>query len=144
MNGERKGSPDIPGFTHERDSFDVWGALGLLGLSFTGFLTAITLQSASIPIRVSLVAFAVTIPYWGSLVVMFEFQRYHGLRIVPEVFGGCIGAVFILLTLLGIASLFFFAWIPAGMVFLAACAGSWFASWKYIVGRRKIGVQQDA
>jgi hypothetical protein len=133
----REGEYHVDGFTRKRDAFEVWLAIGLLAMSFAGLVTAVSTQSTAVAIRVAVVAFAITIPYWGSLVVAFEFQREHGLREVPDVTGSCPGAFFILLTFVGTGALVTHAWLPAGIVFTLSCFASWLGSWRYYQGRKR-------
>ena len=132
------------GYTHKRDAFDVWLAVGLLAMSFAGLLTAISTQSTSVLIRIAIVVFAITVPYWGSLVVTFEFQQAHGLREVPDVTGSCTGAVFILLTFVGIGALVAHAWLPAGAFFILSCIASWVACFQYYRGRKRKNERTDS
>jgi hypothetical protein len=127
---------ELEGFSHKRDAFEVWLAIGLLAMSFAGLLTAISTQATSIASRVAIVAYAITVPYWGSLVVTFEFQREHGLREVPGITGSCLGAFFILITFIGTGALVVHAWLPAGVIFTLSCVASWLASFRYYQGRK--------
>jgi hypothetical protein len=121
MSEEEIKKPDIPGFTRERDPVDEWIAGGLLGVCMAGLLAVVSAPTASPLLKVALLCFAVALPYWGVLFLTFKFQSQHGLRVAPEVLGGCMSVMIGFVTIGGIAALFAHVWRPAGGLFLA-CA----------------------
>lgn len=131
MSEEDKQKFDIPGFTTRKDPVDEWIAGGLLALCVACLLAIVSAPTGSVLLNAALLCFAVALPYWGVLFLLFKYQSHHGLKVTPEVLGGCMSAIIMLVTFGGLATLFAHVWLLAGGLFLVSGLLFYILSFRY-------------